>query len=448
MDDDNDYFAGSGGVAESSSSRHYVGDYEEDSERQRKEKKKKRKERKKKDRKDGGPGKRRGAVLHDLDDMGLPPPHGDAEKEEEEGGGPVIVVVNSGGQAPQEEADQSTTFEKRGKSVERNGTKASELSSHGRGRPFRRRRHDSDDGSSEERKKTRQGRRKRYDSDDEDDRRTPRSPSKDNHRRRRHGSSAHEEGIKMSSQGRKRRHDSDNDGSPSERTRRHRRRYDSDDDDCSNGSDGKSGCRDEKFMSTGHSAGLQSAQKFKEAESKLREKRHMEAVEAGARGGDRSDTIYRDASGRQIDMHEELLKRDADRANQLKLDEIESEALHKGRAQKERELAAEKNMEAIAAGSFARSIDDADLEAARKDAIRDGDPMAARAAKKTAKSWGPIATPVYKGPPPKPNRFGILPGYRWDGVDRGNGFEDKVLAKKYSRQIRKEEAYKYSVSDM
>ena len=136
MDDDNDYFAGSGGVAESSSSRHYVGDYEEDSERQRKEKKKKRKERKKKDRKDGGPGKRRGAVLHDLDDMGLPPPHGDAEKEEEEGGGPVIVVVNSGGQAPQEETDQSTTFEKRGKSVERNGTKASELSSHGRGGHF------------------------------------------------------------------------------------------------------------------------------------------------------------------------------------------------------------------------------------------------------------------------------------------------------------------------
>ena len=58
------------------------------------------------------------------------------------------------------------------------------------------------------------------------------------------------------------------------------------------------------------------------------------------------------------------------------------------------------------------------------------------------------ARPEYKGPQPPPNRFNIKPGYRWDGVDRSNGFESQLFAKAAERKAMKEIAHKWSVEDM
>ncbi len=59
----------------------------------------------------------------------------------------------------------------------------------------------------------------------------------------------------------------------------------------------------------------------------------------------------------------------------------------------------------------------------------------------------PAGKPTYSGSFP-PNRFGIRPGYRWDGVDRSNGFEKAWFTRQANKQATADEAYKWSVEDM
>lgn len=46
------------------------------------------------------------------------------------------------------------------------------------------------------------------------------------------------------------------------------------------------------------------------------------------------------------------------------------------------------------------------------------------------------------------NRFNIEPGYRWDGVDRSSGFENRYLANINLRKAREEEYYRLRTEDM
>ncbi|KAJ7714947.1 Pre-mRNA-splicing factor of RES complex-domain-containing protein [Mycena olivaceomarginata] len=73
------------------------------------------------------------------------------------------------------------------------------------------------------------------------------------------------------------------------------------------------------------------------------------------------------------------------------------------------------------------------------------DPAAQFLTKKRAK--GP-RKPEYTGPTPPPNRFGIKPGYRWDGVDRGNGFEKKWFQSINQKKRKGLESYQWSAEDM
>lgn len=156
------------------------------------------------------------------------------------------------------------------------------------------------------------------------------------------------------------------------------------------------------------------------------------------------ETVYRDATGRQVDMAAERAE-----AARKKKEREEKEAKKmewgKGLAQREESDKRKQELEAMRNQSFARTIDDAAMNEELKAKELWNDPAAAFMSKK--KSKGP-KRPEYTGPPPPPNRFGIKPGYRWDGVDRSNGFEKKLFQRQNERKRRGAESYEWGVEDM
>ena len=335
----------------------------------------------------------------------------------------------------------------------------------------RRQRHDSsDDSSRDDDNGTSKGyakrRRERHDSSDSDNIHNGNSSARRG--RRRHDSDdsydgesidkKRKGGVRRHGERKRARHDSDsNEGSSvdsGDRKRRkshHRRRHDSSDDDDETNKAQK--------MSSGHKSGLQTSSDFATAERKLRKRQKEELAKHNA-GSSTGETIYRDASGKKRTVsaqHDE---------EQLRLQEEEKEMkqrqANKGTYQKLQEEAKLRELEMASEMTLARTIDDTQLENQKKSIIRDGDPMAMYAYKKqqeeqskrVSSTGGGAAgnavqlKPMYKGPQPKPNRYGIRPGYRWDGIDRGNGFEDKVLEMTHSKGRMKEEAYKWSSADM
>ncbi|TFY73772.1 hypothetical protein EWM64_g10242 [Hericium alpestre] len=156
------------------------------------------------------------------------------------------------------------------------------------------------------------------------------------------------------------------------------------------------------------------------------------------------ETVYRDVSGRRIDTKAE--KAEAARRKRER-EEREAKKMEWGKGLVQREEAEERKreMERLRTKEFARTVEDVDLNREQKEQMRWNDPAAGFLTKKSSK--GP-RKPEYTGPPPPPNRFGIKPGYRWDGVDRGNGFENKLFQRQNERKRFGQESYSWSVDDM
>ena len=191
-------------------------------------------------------------------------------------------------------------------------------------------------------------------------------------------------------------------------------------------------------------------------ELKSREKRLLNRTDDEALGR-HAKTVYRDrGTGKIRDMEAEAsvqIKPDKDEEERQAKYKEWSRGLKQRQEQKSRAQEDMKEMEK----PLARYQDDQDRDKYLKDRELQEDPMLQFIRKrkekeevKAASSRGEVllVKPKYSGPAAPVNRFGILPGYRWDGVDRSNGFEKKLMEKSNETLARQEEAYRWGTEDM
>ncbi|CAN9501323.1 unnamed protein product [Ophioblennius macclurei] len=198
-------------------------------------------------------------------------------------------------------------------------------------------------------------------------------------------------------------------------------------------------------MLSGGKAGLVSIEVLrKEHEDNRRREKHNKPLEDESRN---AQSVFRDKSGKRRDLDSEREEQKRKAGEKAAKDEKYAQ-WGKGLAQSQMQQQKLEDAVHEAQKPLARHRDDEDLDRMLREQEREGDPMAAMLRRKKERGPKAQAKPQYKGPPPPPNRFNILPGYRWDGVDRSNGFEKKRYMRISDKKALQEEAYKWSVEDM
>lgn len=200
----------------------------------------------------------------------------------------------------------------------------------------------------------------------------------------------------------------------------------------------------------GKASGLQDAKTLKREndEFKARQEKQFQDMRPEM-SGRHADIVIRDRRGRnkefEGDVETERRKAEAEEARKKEYDRW-------GKGLKQIDDLEKRYQEHMheASKPLARSADDKDLQDHLRNQERLDDPMLEYMRKKkdeVSRKKGVEVKPKYVGQAPD-NRFNIRPGYRWDGVDRSNGFEKKYFNMISSKKSMEEEAYRYSTEDM
>ena len=198
-------------------------------------------------------------------------------------------------------------------------------------------------------------------------------------------------------------------------------------------------------MDSGAHAGLQSAATVAAqlTRRKVEERKHY--AQAGDQvSGKNQETIYRDASGRIINVamqRAEMRKRAEEEAAKAQA-QISTQ---KGAVQLKEKEKRKEQLEEAKFMKVARYADDEQLNDELKGRNRWDDPAVGFLTQKRERK-SVTGKPLYQGPS-GPNRYGIRPGHRWDGVDRSNGFEKEWFAAKNKRANMRELEYAWQMDE-
>ena len=198
-------------------------------------------------------------------------------------------------------------------------------------------------------------------------------------------------------------------------------------------------------MESGARAGLQTAEQTAAMVAEQERRKKLEAAKYKDKPQEAQETIYRDASGRIINVA--MKRAEARRAEQEKREKEEKakEDLM-GDVQRQERQERKQQLQEVRAMPVARTVEDESLNDELKARQRWDDPAAAFLTNTGGSGTSTTGKPLYKGSF-QPNRYGIRPGHRWDGVDRGNGFEKEWFASRNKKGMIESLEYQWQMDE-